>query len=151
MDALHGVVRRGPEVREEVLPARDELDVHRLDIAAVDQAKARVARRGDEVVLAAATATAAAHQRDHLVRGAGILPVDDAARLLLERLRERRIRVGRPLDEVQRAFSLPDRRRNRARRAHARRRHAHRRRKSREKHVCPFDPIHCPSPSLPIS
>ena len=84
--AVDRVVRRGLERRQEVLPARDQVDVDRLDVVRVDQAQARVARGRDEVVLAASSAAVRVHEREHLLRGAGVLAVDDAARLLLERL-----------------------------------------------------------------
>ena len=109
--AVDRVVRRRLERRQEVLPARDLVDVDRLDVARVDEAKARVARGRDEVVLAASAAPVRVHEREHLVRRAGVLAVDGAARLLLERLREALVRVVRPLDHVERALSLADRRR----------------------------------------
>src|SRR5438552_16532934 len=54
------------------------------------------------------------HEREHLLRGARVLAVDDAARLLLERPREALVRVIGPLDHVERALSLADRRRRAA-------------------------------------
>ena len=114
VDALDRVVRGRLEGRQEVLPRRDQVDVDGLDVAAVDQPQTRVAGRRDEVVLATASAAAGAHQRHHLVRAARVLAVDDAAGLLLERLREARVAVRGPLDQVQRAFALADRRRQAA-------------------------------------
>ena len=67
----------------EVLEVRDLRRVDRLDVLAVDQPQARVARGRDHVVLVAA---AGAHQRHHLVGRARVLRVDLAAALLLERL-----------------------------------------------------------------
>src|SRR5439155_19102513 len=64
--------------------------------------------------LAAATAAVRMHEREHLLRGARVLAVDDAARLLLERPREALVRVIGPLDHVERALSLADRRRRAA-------------------------------------
>ena len=91
--ALHRVVRRALEALEELLEARHLRRVHRRDVAAVDQPEARVARGRDHVVLAAA---AGAHQRDHLVRRAGVLRIDLAAGRLLERLHPRRGRGSPP-------------------------------------------------------
>src|SRR3954454_18059439 len=54
------------------------------------------------------------HEREHLLGGARVLAVDDAACLLLERPREALVRVIRPLDHVERALSLADRRRRAA-------------------------------------
>ena len=110
VDAVDGVVRRRLEDRDEVLPARDQVDVHRPDVAAFDQPQARVARGGDEIPLAAAPTAAGAHERDHLVRRAGVLAMDLAAALLLELLGEARIGIVRPLDQVEGTLALPDRR-----------------------------------------
>src|SRR5437868_3246602 len=82
--------------------------IPRLDVAAPDQPEACVARRRDEVVLAAAAAAARPHQRDHVVRGAGVLAVDLASGLTDELGGEALVRIGRPLDQVERALALAD-------------------------------------------
>ena len=127
VDAVHRVVRRGLELRQELLPARDQIDVDRLDVMRVDQPQARVARSRDEVVLAASAAAVRVHEREHLLRGAGVLAVDDAAGLVLELLRERRVGVRIPLDHVELAFAFADRRRQAAPGLDGRRRHGERR------------------------
>ena len=77
-------------------------------------------------------------QRDHLVRRAGVLAVNDAAGLLLERLGERRIRVRRPFDHVERALALADLRRQAVAGADSRGRHAQRGGNHCREHVSPL-------------
>src|SRR5204863_2233660 len=104
--AVDRVVRGRLELWDEVLPTRDQVDVHGLDDVTADEPQRRVAGGGNHVVLAAA---ALAHQRDHLVRGAGELAVHLAARLLLERLHPARVRIALPRDQVEDTLPLPDR------------------------------------------
>ncbi len=146
VDALDRVVGRALERRQEVLPARDQLHVHRHHVAAEDEPQARVSGGRDEVVLAAAPAAARAHERDHLVGRRGVLALDLAAGLALERLREARVRIGRPLDQVQRALALPDLRRQLGAAADACRRHAECRGQGRGDHVGPTNPPHAAPP-----
>src|SRR5207248_3481439 len=83
-----------------------------------------------------------------------VLAVDLAAGRLLELLREARVGVGRPLDQVQPALALPDlrlQRRRRAARADSRRGHAQRRRKRGAEDVHPANPPHPSPPSPPGS
>ena len=121
MLAVDRVVRRRLEDRDEVVPARDQADVDRLHVATPDQPQTCIPGRRDEIPLPTAATAAGSHQRDHLVRGAGILAVDLAAGLLLELLRKLGVRVVRPLDQVERAFALSDRGRTAGGRRAARR------------------------------
>src|SRR5207244_4002072 len=107
--AVDRVVRRRLEDRDEVVPTRDQADVDRFDVATSDQAQARIPGGRDEIPLATAATATRAHQGNHLVRGAGVLAVNLAARLLLEFGRELGIRVVRPLDQVERTLALADR------------------------------------------
>ncbi len=106
VDAVDRVEPRALQEGAELLPGRDQLDVDRLDRTAVDQAQVGVAGGGHEVVLAA---TAVCHERDHLARGAGVLRVDGAARLLLERLDPLSLRVALPGDQVELPLAFSDR------------------------------------------
>jgi hypothetical protein len=90
-------------------PARDLGGVDLLDALAGHEAEAGVARGGDEVE------TALVHQRDHLVRCAGSLDVDLAARLLLEvrhpvvfLVRLAALDVAGPGDDIDLAFAGAD-------------------------------------------
>ena len=104
--AADGVERRRLQERVEVLPRRDQADVDRPDVAAVDQPQVRVAGCGHQVVLAAA---AVGHQRHHLAGRAGVLHADLAAGRLLVRLDPLRLGVALPGDQVQVALGLADR------------------------------------------
>ena len=96
------VVRLVLEVVENRLVVRHQVGVDRGDVTTVDELRCRVARRRDAVPLAGA------HQVDHLVRGAGLLQLDLAARLLLEVGLPRVGDVSRPGDEVQLPLTGPD-------------------------------------------
>ena len=110
---MHAIDRMPGGILEPIvdrLPARDQVDIDRLDLLAGDQAERRIARGGDQIE------PALVHQRHHLVGGCRRLDVDLAARLLLE--------VGHPIvvliglaaldvtgpgDDTDFAFALADR------------------------------------------
>src|SRR5262249_19697329 len=96
--AIDRVERRILEIRLEVLPVGDQVDVHGLDVAPVDQAQVRVTGSRDHVPLPAA---AVLHQADHLVRRSSGVLVDLAAGRLGERVDPRFVGVAVPQDQVQ--------------------------------------------------
>ncbi len=98
MHAVDRVERRVLEICLEVLPVGDQVDVHGLDVAPVDQAQVRVTGSRDHVPLPAA---AVLHQADHLIRRSGGVLVDLAAGRLGERVDPRFVGVAVPQDQVQ--------------------------------------------------
>ena len=147
VDAVDGVERRPLELRSEILPVGDEVDVDRFDIATVNQPKVGIARGRHHVVLSAATVR---HQRHHLIGRARVLGVDHASRLLLEGLNPIFLCVALPGDQVQLPFARSDRGRrfhaggrrlrggrSRTRGCAAARRQDHDQRESRHRLPCP--------------
>src|SRR5262249_51170397 len=92
--------------------------------------------------------------RHHVVRGARVRALDLAPRLLDELVREARVRVRGPLDQVQVPLALADLRRQRAGRAPGacpRRGDAQRYGDRGGEHVPPANPPHPCPPPVPIS
>ena len=93
-DAIDRVVRLVLQAVEDVRVVRDEVEVHRRDVALRDQPQRRVARGRHAVV------RARRDEVDHVVRARAVLRVDLAAGLLGELVRPRLVRVAGPDDEI---------------------------------------------------
>src|SRR6185295_928473 len=99
--AVDVVVRALDELRRELLPVGDLARVDRLHEAARDEAVGGIARGRHEVV-----ARVLLHEVVHLVRAAGLLLLDRAPRLLLERLHPLILDVALPVNDLERSPEL---------------------------------------------
>ena len=93
-DAVDRVVRLALQALVHVRVVRDQVEVHRRDVALRDEPQRRVARRGDAVV------GSRRDEIDHVVGAGTVMRVHLAAGLLRELVRPRLVGVARPDDEV---------------------------------------------------